>query len=103
MLIELPMIATTGAPSQANAFIRYVHSPAAQTVFAENGYRPVLASVLQRPSLGKWRQRFSTTGKTIFAISDPLFGGWTKANRTWFDLHSGRILGIERAVGGPTS
>lgn len=102
MLIELPMVATTGAPRQAKAFIAYVHTPAAQTVFAENGYRPVLSSVLRQPSLAGWRQRYSTAGKTIFAITDPLFGGWQKANHVWFDLDIGRMTAIERAVGGPT-
>ncbi len=103
MLIELPMVATTSAPAAAKAFISYVHTPAAQTVFAENGYRPVLATVLQQPALATWRQRFSTAGKTIFPISDPLFGGWTKANTVWFATATGRMTAIEHAVGGPTS
>ena len=29
-------------------------------------------------------------------------GGWQKANRVWFDLDNGRMVAIERAVGGPT-
>lgn len=103
MLVELPMVATTSAPAAAKAFISYVHTPAAQTVFAENGYRPVVASVLEQPALAAWRQRFSTAGKTIFPISDPLFGGWEKSNRVWFTPGSGRMTAIERAVGGPTS
>jgi sulfate/thiosulfate-binding protein len=103
MLIELPMVATANAPTAAKAFITYAHTPAAQAVFAENGYRPVVASVLQQPALATWRQRYSTTGKTIFPISDPLFGGWTKASRVWFAANTGRMLAIERAVGGPTS
>ena len=103
MLIELPMVATTSAPPQARAFISYVHTPAAQTILAENGYRPVLSSVLEQPSLAKWRARYATTGKTIFPISDPLFGGWAKANAKWFDPAKGRMTAIERAVGGPTS
>ena len=103
MLIELPMVATSSAPPQAKAFISYVHSAPAQTIFAENGYRPVLTSVLQQPGLAQWRQRYSTTGDTLFRISDSLFGGWAKANTTWFDPKSGRMMAIERAVGGPTS
>jgi sulfate transport system substrate-binding protein len=102
MLIELPMVATTGAPAAANAFIQYAHTAAAQTVFAENGYRPVVTSALKQPALSEWSQRFSTTGETLFPISDPLFGGWEKANTTWFAAN-GRMLAIEHAVGGPTS
>jgi len=97
------MVATSKAPGQAKAFIAYLHTPAAQTIFAENGYRPALSPVLRQPSLAKWRQRYSTAGKTIFPISDPLFGGWKKANQAWFDSESGRMMAIERAVGGPTS
>lgn len=103
MLIELPMVATNSAPAAAKAFIAYAHTAAAQTVFAENGYRPVVGSVLQQSALASWRARYSTAGKTIFPISDPLFGGWTKANQVWFTPGTGRMTAIERAVGGPTS
>jgi sulfate transport system substrate-binding protein len=97
------MVATSDAPAQAKAFISFVHSSAAQKIFAENGYRPIVTSVLQQPALAQWRQRYSTTGEAPFPISDPLFGGWTKANTTWFDPDTGRMVKIERAVGGPTS
>ena len=103
MLIELPMVATNDAPDAAKAFIAYAHTPESQKVFAENGYRPVDESVLQQPALATWRQRYSNEGKTVFPISDPLFGGWTKANRVWFAPDTGRMTAIEQAVGGPTS
>lgn len=103
MLIELPMVATQTAPQQAKAFISYVHTPAAQATFAENGYRPIAASVHRRPTLAKWRRRYSTTGRAIFPISDPLFGGWTKSDKVWFAPRTGRMVEIEQATGGPTS
>lgn len=37
------------------------------------------------------------------AFVTKLFGGWTKANTVWFDRSNGRMLEIERAVGGPSS
>lgn len=100
MLIQLPMVATTNAPAAAKAFIKYAHAPKQQKIFAANGYRPVVKSVLESPDLASWRKKYDT-GPT-FNIRDKLFGGWIKANKVWFDLNSGRMLGIERAVGGPT-
>jgi len=67
-------------------------------VFARNGYRPVVRSVLKSPDLASWRHKYNT-GPT-FNIRDRLFGGWLKANRVWFDQNTGRMVGIERVVGG---
>jgi sulfate/thiosulfate-binding protein len=100
MLIQLPMVPLKSAPGAAKAFIRYAHAPKQQRIFAANGYRPVVKSVLKRPDLKRWRKKYAT-GST-FTILDKLFGGWRKVNRVWFDPVKGRMVGIERAVGGPT-
>jgi sulfate/thiosulfate transport system substrate-binding protein len=100
MLIQLPMVALIKAPAAAKAFISYAHAPKQQRIFAENGYRPVVASVLKNPNLATWRKKYNTG--PMFNINDRLFGGWRKVNATWFDLSTGRMVGIERAVGGPT-
>ena len=100
MLIDLPMVAIKNAPSAAKAFITYAHAPKQQAIFAANGYRPVVKSVLKRPNLASWRKKYNT-GPT-FNIRDRLFGGWRNVNRVWFDPNTGRMVGIERAVGGPT-
>ncbi|HEY8107671.1 MAG TPA: sulfate ABC transporter substrate-binding protein [Gaiellaceae bacterium] len=100
MLIQLPMVATKSAPAAAKAFIKYAHAPKQQKIFAANGYRPVVKSVLKSPDLATWRKKYNT-GPT-FNISDKLFGGWRKANKVWFDLDTGRMVKIEQAVGGPT-
>jgi sulfate transport system substrate-binding protein len=100
MLIQLPMVATKDAPGAAKAFIKYIHAPRQQKIFAVNGYRPVVKSVLKSSDLKSWRHKYDT-GPT-FNIRDKLFGGWRKANKVWFDLNNGRMVAIERAVGGPT-
>jgi sulfate transport system substrate-binding protein len=100
MLIELPIVALQNAPAAAKAFIAYAHAPKQQAIFAANGYRPVVKAVLRRPNLESWRKKYGT-GPT-FKIRDPLFGGWRKVNRVWFDPNAGRMAGIERVVGGPT-
>lgn len=101
MLIQLPMVATKSAPAAAKAFIKYVHAPKQQKILAANGYRPVVRSVLKSPDLASWKKKYDT-GPT-FNIRDKLFGGWLKANKVWFDLSTGRMVAIEKAVGGPTS
>jgi sulfate/thiosulfate transport system substrate-binding protein len=100
MLIQLPMVATKSAPAAAKAFIKYAHAPKQQKIFAVNGYRPVVRSVLKSHDLASWRKKYNT-GPT-FNISDKLFGGWLKVNKVWFDLENGRMVKIEQAVGGPT-
>jgi sulfate/thiosulfate transport system substrate-binding protein len=100
MLIQLPMVATKGAPAAAKAFIKYAHAPKQQRIFAASGYRPVVKSVLKRPDLASWRKKYAT-GPT-FNIQDKLLGGWLKVDKVWFDLDSGRMVKIEQAVGGPT-
>ena len=100
MLIQLPMVALKGAPAAAKAFIKFAHAPKQQRIFAANGYRPVVKSILKRTDLAIWRRRYATG--PAFKIQDRLFGGWRKVNRVWFDPVKGRMLAIERAVGGPT-
>jgi sulfate transport system substrate-binding protein len=101
MLIQLPMVPIVNAPAEAAQFIKYCHSAAAQKLFVQGGYRPVVASVLNDPSLATWKARFAHK-HTMFTIADSIFGGWTKANTVWFSPN-GRMVKIERAVGGPTS
>ena len=100
MLIQLPMVPLKGSSnySQAVAFIDWIHTTQAQEILARGGYQPV-----EKRALNKYRYKFLAKGRQIFSISDPLFGGWPKANATWFDPSKGRMVAIEKAVGGPTS
>jgi sulfate transport system substrate-binding protein len=101
--IQLPMVPTKTSPAQAKAFITYCHSKAAQKLFVEAGYRPVLSSVLKDKSLASWAAKFSTKGKVIFPVGASFLGGWIKAAKVWFSTPNGRMVKIEQAVGGPTS
>ena len=100
MLIQLPMVALRSAPAAARAFLKYAHAPKQQKIFAANGYRPVVKSVLKSSDLESWKKKYDT-GPT-FKITDRLFGGWRKVNRVWFDPVRGKMAKIEQAVGGPT-
>jgi sulfate/thiosulfate transport system substrate-binding protein len=102
MLIQLPMVPLKSAPAKATTFIKYCHSYEAQKLFTKAGYRPVIKAVLNNRSLRTWKKRFKPGGNLIFNIDDKIFGGWSKANSVWFSP-DGRMIKIERAVGGPTS
>ncbi|HEY2353834.1 MAG TPA: sulfate ABC transporter substrate-binding protein [Gaiellaceae bacterium] len=102
LLIQLPMVPLKNANAKATAFIKYIHSYGAQKVFVRAGYRPVIKAVLSNKSLKTWKTRFNAGAHVIFKISDPIFRGWTKANKLWFSSN-GRMIKIEQAVGGPTS
>jgi len=102
LLVQLPLVATSKAPAQAQKFVSFVQSPAGQTILASNGYRPVDKSVLKDPSLAKWRLAYNGGSRLIVTIDDPIYGGWRKAFKTWFDPNNGRMVNIEHAVGGTT-
>jgi sulfate/thiosulfate transport system substrate-binding protein len=97
MLIELPIapIKTSSNLAPAKQFIAFTKTPAAQTILAQNGYRPVLKSVAK-----KFRSEFPT--RALTSIDSTWFGGWRKVDKRWFDPNNGLMVGIERAVGGPT-
>src|SRR5689334_10588929 len=99
MLIELPIAVLKNSSNKdaANTFIRYVKSTPSQDLLAQNGFRPVMKSVLAKYT----KQYPSRPG--IFRIDDKIFGGWRQADKVWFDPNKGRMVEIEKAVGGPTS
>src|SRR3954466_10733286 len=99
MLIELPIAVTKSSSNKdkVNQFIRFVKSPTAQDLFAQYGFRPVDKSVAK-----KYADKYPTR-PGIFAIDASMFGGWRKADKPWFDPNKGRMVTIDRGVGGPTS
>ena len=50
ILIENPVavVKKTEHPREANAFVNFLRTPAAQKIYGENGYRPVVKSVAQQ-------------------------------------------------------
>jgi sulfate transport system substrate-binding protein len=96
ILIQTPIAVTTGSShsAQAQAFVNWLWTPAAQTIWAQKGYRPVLASVASQ-----FASKFPTPAG-LFTIKT--LGGWTKVNKTFFGASSGLITKIEQAAGVPT-
>ncbi len=95
ILIQTPIAVTSKAPAQAKAFLTWQWSAAGQTIWAQQGYRPVLASVAKQ-----FASKFPTPPQ-LFTIDS--LGGWTKVKTAFFDPASGSITKIEQAAGVPTA
>jgi sulfate/thiosulfate transport system substrate-binding protein len=94
ILIENPVAVTknTEHPTEAKAFLAFLHSAAAQKIYAENGYRPVVQGV-GGPSF--------PTPAQVFTIKD--LGGWSKVSKDFFDPNTGVMAGIEQQLGVATA
>jgi sulfate/thiosulfate-binding protein len=99
MLIELPIAVTKASSNKdvANRFIRYVKGDAAQTLFAQYGFRPVDQKIAK-----EFADKFPAR-PGLFKVGDKIFGGWRQADKVWFKPNTGRMAKIEQAVGGPTT
>jgi len=97
LLIQTPIAVTAKSShaKQAQAFVDWQWSRAGQTIWAEHGYRPVLASVAKQ-----FASKFPTPPQ-LFTIE--YLGGWTTVKKTFFDPASGSITKIEQAAGVPTA
>jgi sulfate/thiosulfate-binding protein len=99
MLIELPIAVLKGSSNKdvANKFVRFVKAATAQNLFAQYGFRPVDPKVAK-----KYASKFPAR-PGIFKVDDKIIGGWRNADKVWFDPNKGRMVKIERTIGGPTS
>jgi sulfate/thiosulfate transport system substrate-binding protein len=97
ILIETPIAVTrkSSHAAQARAFVQWLLTPAAQTIWAKQGYRPVDQSVLSQYS-----STFPTPSE-LFTIK--YLGGWTKVSKAFFAAGTGSITKIEQAAGVPTA
>jgi sulfate/thiosulfate-binding protein len=93
ILIQNPIAVTKDAKPAAKAFVSFLHTPAAQRIFAAKGYRPVDAELVDK-------SRFPTPSG-LFTIDD--FGGWPKVMKDFFDPSSGSVAKIEQGLGVSTA
>jgi sulfate/thiosulfate-binding protein len=66
-----------GTREIATAYLEYLYTPEGQEIAAKNFYRPRLAEVAD-----KYTKQFPKI--ELFTVDDA-FGGWTKAQKTYFD------------------
>jgi sulfate transport system substrate-binding protein len=99
MLIEIYGAKTTQTQhvNEVNTFLRYLKSPAGQTILGQNGYRPVDKQVFKQFA-GKYPVR---PGETT--INDKLIGGWRAADKKWFDPNNSIMATIEKGLGVSTA
>ena len=97
ILIQTPIAVTSKSShaSQGQAFVNWQWSTAGQTIWAQKGYRPVLASVAST-----FASKFPTP-PDLFTIA--YLGGWTKVSKEFFAPSTGSITKIEQAAGVPTA
>jgi sulfate/thiosulfate transport system substrate-binding protein len=67
-----------GTRKEAEAYLSFLYTPAAQKLIAKNFYRPVDEKAADPADLARFPKI------TLLSISDPIFGGWAKAQPTHF-------------------
>jgi sulfate/thiosulfate-binding protein len=93
--IETPIAVTKEAPEPAaEDFLKFIWSNEGQELWAENGYRPVVKSLVDP-------KEFPEPEKGLFQISK--FGGWAKVKEQFFDEENGSVAKIEEELGYPTT
>jgi sulfate/thiosulfate-binding protein len=91
ILIENPIAVLKGTqnPTQAKAFVDFTRSAAAQNIWAQYGYRPIVQSVFK-----KWSKTFPIP-RQLFTIRDIVKGGWPVVQPKFFDPNNGMLKQIQ--------
>jgi len=93
--IETPLAAVNGNnKAAAQRFVNWLYTPAAQTIWAQNGFRSVVPSV-EKSFLAQFPPR-----PQLFTIT--YVGGWDKVNTQFFDPTNGIVAKIEQSLGQST-
>jgi sulfate transport system substrate-binding protein len=69
------VVAKKGTRRVADAYLHYLYSPAGQQIIARHYFRPRMASVARR---------FASIFPSVKMVTIDRFGGWDKAQRTFF-------------------
>ena len=94
ILIQNPAAITSDTSKRvdAKAFLDFLHSPEAQKIYESKGYRPVIASLVDKSKF--------PTPPNLFKIDK--LGGWSKVTDEFFDPDKGYLVDIEQKKGVPT-
>jgi len=95
ILIQTPIATTTDASTTAQDFVKWLWTPEAQQIWADNGYRPVDKSVLDKNA-----KEFPTPSG-LFTIEK--VGGWDEVTTKFFDETNGIVTKDEQDLGVSTS
>ena len=89
--IDTIAVLPEGADESSQAFLDFLFTEEAQTLWAENGYRPVDKAVQEQ-----FADEFPEPAG-LFDIEQ--FGGWEVASAEFFDPENGKVADIERELG----
>jgi sulfate/thiosulfate-binding protein len=89
--IDTIAVLPEGADEAGQSFLDFLFTEEAQTLWAENGYRPV------DPGVEKEFADEFPEPKGLFDIEQ--FGGWEQAAPEFFDPENGKVADIERELG----
>src|SRR3954454_628347 len=90
--IETPLAAVNGPnKTEAQKLANWLYTTPAQTIWAENGFRPTVLSVFR-----KYTKQFPPRPQ-LFKIG--YVGGWNKVNTQFFDPTNGVVAKIEQGLG----
>ncbi|HEX6461489.1 MAG TPA: sulfate ABC transporter substrate-binding protein [Thermoleophilaceae bacterium] len=93
ILIQNPIAVTKDSQPAAQKFVDWLHTDAAQKIFAARGYRPVVSSLVDK-------SKFPTPAG-LFTIDS--LGGWDQVMAKFFDPSSGSVAKIEQGLGVSTA
>lgn len=98
LLIQNPGAVTTGAGPKAKQLLTYLTGTQAQAEYAAEGFRPLDDSVdVEVKGANDPAHPFPTPTRLLTIDKD--FGGWAKANTTFFDPKDGLVTAIQAETG----
>ena len=94
ILIQNPIaVLSAGNTTESQKFVNYLLSPAGQTIWAQEGYRPVISGV-------STATKFATP-PGLFTIAS--LGGWKAVTKQFFEPETGIVTKIEQSLGVSTA
>jgi sulfate/thiosulfate-binding protein len=98
LLIQNPGAVTVDAGPKAKDFLAYLVGKEAQTDYAETGFRPLVDGIkVEVKGANDPANPFPAPAKLLTIDKD--FGGWSEANRKFFDEDSGIVPKIQQQTG----
>jgi sulfate/thiosulfate transport system substrate-binding protein len=98
LLIQNPGAVTKDASPAAKKFLTYLTGKEAQTVYEQNGFRPLVSGITD-PVKGANDESNPFPQPTKLLTIDKDFGGWSVANTKFFDEDKGIVTAIQKETG----
>jgi sulfate transport system substrate-binding protein len=98
LLIQNPGTVTKDASPKAKKFLTYLTGKKAQTVYEQNGFRPLVKGITE-PVKGANDENNPFPQPAKLLTIDKDFGGWDQANTKFFDEDKGIVTAIQKETG----